>query len=138
MKSRKLDDTGVKNLQENMAKKYYKIQNELEQTSKIIGDMTFVGSSCGDSVTCRFTGEKIMSGIEIKKDVLLQRMVEQDLIKKDDIDDEKVKSVLNVLLEVLPDYFTLAVNDAIKKVDDYTDKEISKITKDLPPIPGLN
>ena len=137
MKSRKLDDTGVKNLQENMAKKYYKIQNDLEETSKIIGDMTFIGNSYGDTITSKFTGEKVMSGIEIEKELLLKKMVEEGLLKKDDVDDDKVKKVLDIFLEVLPDYLMLSINDAIKKVDDYTDKEISKITKDLPPIPGL-
>lgn len=137
MKSRKLDDTGIKNLQENMAKKYYKIQNDLEETSKLIGDMTFIGTSYGDTITSKFTGEKVMDSIEIDKESLLKKMVEQDLLKKDDIENEKVKKVLDIFLEVFPDYLVLSINDAIKKVDDYTDKEISKITKDLPPIPGL-
>ncbi len=114
MKSKRLEnmDSGRTNL----TKKLQKVQGKLDEVSKEIEDMSFMGISGGGAVEVMLKGDKTPISIKIKEES-----------KKELVSD----------IDMLLDLIIAAFNDSLKKVDDYTDQEISKITKGLP-IPGLN
>jgi len=116
MKSRKLDGAGMEGAQNNMAVKLQKVQGQLDDISKVIADMEFIGTAGGGEVETTVKGDKIVKEIKIKKES--QKKLVEDL-------------------DMLFDLIVAATNDALRKVDEYTDQEISKITKGIP-IPGLN
>lgn len=116
MKSRKLDGAGMEGAQNNMAMKLQKVQGQLDDISKVIADMEFIGTAGGGEVETTVKGDKIVKEIKVKKES--QKKLVEDL-------------------DMLFDLIVAATNDALRKVDEYTDQEISKITKGIP-IPGLN
>lgn len=83
-----------------------KIQEEIEQTKKEIDNMTFVGKSA--LVEATITGDKKIKTIKISKD-----------FEKDD-------------LEVLEDMIVVAINDALKEVDEKTEEKMGKYANMLP------
>lgn len=116
MKSKRLDNAGMNGAQNNMAKRLQKVQGQLDDISKEISDMEFMGSSGGDAVQVIAKGDKTILEISIKESS------KEEFLKD---------------MDMLLDLIAAAANDALKKVDEYTDQEISKITKGIP-IPGLN
>ncbi len=114
MKSKRLEN--VENSQSNLTKKLQKVQGKLDEASKEIGEMTFIGMSGGGAIEVILKGDKTPISIKIKEES-----------KKD------LKEDMNMLFDLI----IAAFNDSLQKIDDYTDKEISRITKGLP-IPGLS
>lgn len=116
MKSRHTGDIG--NNQKNLSKKLQNIQNELDKVSKEIEEMNFIGKSGGEAIEVIVKGDKTPIKIEIKES-------EKESLKED--------------LPMLFDLIIAALKDGFQKIDEYTDKEIGKVTKGLPmPIPGLS
>ena len=114
MKSKRMENGN--NSGTNLTKKLQKVQGKLDEVSKEIEDMTFMGVSGGGAVEVMLKGDKTPISIKIKEES-----------KKELVED----------VDMLLDLIIAAFNDSLKKVDDYTDKEISRITKGLP-LPGLN
>ncbi len=83
-----------------------KMQEEMEQTS-------YEASSGGGAVTVKMSGKKELQEIILKPEV----------VDPDDI-------------EMLQDLILVAVNDAMKKVDDENQTQMSKLTGGMN-IPGL-
>ncbi len=83
-----------------------KMQEEMEQTS-------YEASSGGGAVTVKMSGKKELQEIVLKPEV----------VDPDDI-------------EMLQDLILVAVNDAMKKVDDENQSQMSKLTGGMN-IPGL-
>ena len=114
MKSKRLDN--INGGQNNLTKKLQKVQGRLDEASKEISEMTFIGIAGGGAVEVMVKGDKTPVKIKIKEES------KKDLIKDTDM---------------LLDLIIAAFNDSLQKIDDYTDQEIAKITKGLP-FPGLN
>ena len=83
-----------------------KMQEEMEQTS-------YEASSGGGAVTVKMSGKKELQEIKLKPEV----------VDPDDI-------------EMLEDLILVAVNDAMKKVDDENQSQMSRLTGGMN-IPGL-
>lgn len=115
MKSRRLNG---QNSQENLSKKLQQVQGELDEVSKNIEEMSFMGISGGGAAEVVLKGSKLAESIKISEEA------KKDLEKDKD-------SLENIL-----DLIVAAFNDALQKIDSYTDNEISNITKGLN-IPGL-
>ena len=115
MKSKRIEN-GNSNGTTNLTKKLQKVQGKLDEVSKEIEDMTFMGVSGGGAIEVLLKGDKTPISIKIK---------------------EESKSELVEDVDMLLDLIIAAFKDSLKKVDNYTDKEISRITKGLP-LPGLN
>lgn len=114
MKSRRMDTAGSEQI--NLSKKLQKVQGKLDEMYKEIEDMTFMGVSGGGVVEVMLKGDKSPVSIKIKKE-----------------SEKELKNDFPMLIDLI----IAAFNDGIKKVDDYTDKEISKVTKGIP-LPGIN
>lgn len=84
------------------------LQRDMMKSKEEIDKTEFVGESSLVKVTIKGTKEVIK--VEIKKDANL------------DIED----------LEMLEDMFLLAMNDAIKKVDDFTEEKMGKFSNLMP------
>jgi len=113
MKSRSSKIGG--NNQNNLTERLQKVQERLDDISKEIGEMKFIGSA-GGAIEVMLKGDKTPIEIKIKEES------KEELLKTPDM---------------LLDLIVAAFNDCLKKIDEYTDQEISRVTKGLP-IPGLN
>lgn len=92
-----------------MLKQAQKLQKEMMETKEQIDKMEFEGKS--SFVTVKVNGEK----------KLLSLKIGQDSLEKDDI-------------EMLEDMIVVAVNDALRQVDETTEQKMNKYTKGLPGI----
>ena len=90
-----------------LMKEVKKMQNDLEKTQKDLENTEYVGESSLVSVV--FSGNMNMKSIKIKSD---------DGFDKDDV-------------EMLEDMVLLAVNDAIKKVNEDKESKLGKYGKGL-------
>lgn len=99
---------GMGNMQ-GMMKKMQKMQKEMTKAQDDLNQTEFIGSANNDLVTVTFTGDKKLQSVSIKPEVV-------------DPDDS----------EMLEDLVLLAVNDALEKIDEETDKTMGKYTKGLP------
>ena len=123
MKSKRLSNfTGEQN---NMAKKLQKVQTKLDEVSKEIEEMSFIGISGGGVVEVMLKGDKNLISIKVSDDFKNEMKIKED--------EKGEENSLSMLLDLI----VAAANDGLSKIDEYTDKEISKITKGIP-IPGLN
>lgn len=114
MKSRRIDTSASE--QANLSKKLQKVQGKLDEMYKEIEDMTFMGVSGGGVVEVMLKGDKSPINIKVKKE-----------------SEKELKNDFSMLIDLI----IAAFNDGIKKIDEYTDKEISKVTKGIP-LPGIN
>lgn len=103
---------GMGNMQ-GMMKKMQKMQKEMEQTQATLNETEFIGTANDDLVTVTFTGDKKLQSVSIKEDI---------------VDPEDV--------EIIEDLVLLAVNDALAKIDEETEKSMGKYSKGLG-IPGM-
>ncbi|MDN6625645.1 MAG: YbaB/EbfC family nucleoid-associated protein [Pisciglobus halotolerans] len=103
---------GMGNMQ-GMMKKMQKMQKEMEQAQKELNEKEFKGTANGDLVVVTFTGDKRMTGMTIKPDVI-------------DPEDSGI----------MEDLILLATNDALEKIDVETEQVMGKYTKGMN-IPGL-
>ncbi len=90
-----------------MMKQAQKMQKDMLATKEKIDKMEFDGNS--SFVSVRVNGKKEL--IEVK--------IDSDSLEKDDI-------------EMLQDMLVVAVNDALKKVDVETEKQMGKYTQGMP------
>lgn len=97
----------------NMMKKVQQMQREMEKTQQAIEEKEFSSSVGGGVVEATVNGKKEVLKINIDQDVI-------------DPEDK----------EMLEDLVVAAVNDAMKKADDFSQKEMGKLTGGLN-IPGL-
>ncbi len=101
------------NKQNDMTEKLQNIQAKMQEKTSEIEKMTFPAQSGGGAVEAVVMGDKSVHSLNINPDV----------VSADDI-------------EMLQDLIISAINEALNKVDKYTDEEINKITKGLS-VPGL-
>lgn len=90
-----------------MMKQAQKMQKDMLATKEEIDKMTFEGSS--SFVTVKVNGKKEL--IDVK--------IENDSLEKEDI-------------EMLQDIIIVAVNEAMKKVDEETERKMGKYTQGMP------
>ena len=110
MKSRRFDG-GSEVQNNNMTKKLEQMQNDLQKVSNGLEEKSFITKVGGGAVEVKLNGNKNVLDIKIKKELI------------EDI-------------EMLEDSLTAALNSCMELVDQYTDKELSKITKGVS-IPGM-
>ncbi|MCC5890054.1 MAG: YbaB/EbfC family nucleoid-associated protein [Alkalibacterium sp.] len=103
---------GMGNMQ-GMMKKMQKMQKEMEQAQETLNQTEFIGTANDDLVTVTFTGDKKLQKVFIKEDI---------------VDPEDV--------EIIEDLVLLAVNDALTKIDEETEKSMGKYSKGMG-IPGM-
>ena len=97
----------------NMMKKVQKMQQEMAKAQQEIEEKEFSSTAGGGVIEAVVNGKKEVLKIKIDEDV---------------VDPEDT--------EMLEDLVVAAVNDALKKADQYTQKEMGKLTGNIN-IPGL-
>ena len=90
-----------------MMKQAQKLQKEMMSAKEEINNTTFEGKS--SFVTVKVKGTKELESIKIDSETL----------EKDDI-------------EMLEDMLLVAINDAMKQVDEMTEKKLGKFTQGMP------
>ena len=98
---------GMGNMQ-GMMKQMQKLQKQMKEDQTKLNETIFTGVSSNDLVTVKFNGTHQMTDIEIK----------EEAIDPDDV-------------EMLQDLLIMAVNDAMKKIDDQTQKTMGKYTRGM-------
>ncbi|EEU12718.1 YbaB/EbfC family nucleoid-associated protein [Anaerococcus vaginalis] len=96
-----------------MMKKVQKMQQEMARTQQEIEEKEFSSTAGGGVI------EAVVNG---KKEVLKIK-IDEDVVDPDDT-------------EMLEDLVVAAINDALKKADEYSQKEMGKLTGNIN-IPGL-
>lgn len=94
---------------QNMMKQAQKLQKQMEQKQADLANTTFIGQSAQDLVTVTFTGDKKLVSITYK----------EAIVDPDDI-------------ETLQDMTTQAINNALQKVDEATQKTMGAFAGKLP------
>lgn len=89
----------------NMMKQVQKMQKDMERVQEEIGDAKFEVSSGGGAINVTINGKKEILGLNIKPEAV-------------DLED----------LEMLQDMIMAAVNEAIKRAEEYSTGEIAKVT----------
>jgi DNA-binding YbaB/EbfC family protein len=97
----------------NMMKQVQKMQQEMEKAQQTIEEKEFTSTAGGGVVEATVNGKKEVLKINIDEDVI-------------DPEDK----------EMLEDLVVAAVNDALKKADEFSQKEMGRLTGGLN-IPGL-
>ncbi|WP_208560280.1 YbaB/EbfC family nucleoid-associated protein [Marinilactibacillus kalidii] len=98
---------GMGNMQ-GMMKKMQKMQKEMASAQETLNETMFTGTANDDLVTVTFTGDKKLTNVSIKEEI---------------VDPEDV--------EIIEDLVLLAVNDALEKVDVETERVMGKYTKGM-------
>ncbi len=96
-----------------MIKQAQKMQQDMLKMQEEIEQQSVEATSGGGAVTVKMSGKKVLEEIKIKPEVV-------------DADD----------VEMLEDLILVAVNDALKKVDDINQSKMSQLTGGMN-IPGL-
>ncbi|MEX2785644.1 YbaB/EbfC family nucleoid-associated protein [Streptococcus sp. H49] len=94
---------------QNMMKQAQKLQKQMEAKQAELAKTTFVGKSAQELVVATFTGDKKLLSIDFKEAV----------VDPDDI-------------ETLADMTSQAVNDALKQIEDATQKSMGQFAGKLP------
>ncbi len=97
----------------NMIKQAQKMQQDMLKMQEEIEQQSVEATSGGGAVSVKMSGKKVLEEIKIKPEVV-------------DADD----------VEMLEDLILVAVNDALKKVDDINQSKMSQLTGGMN-IPGL-
>lgn len=103
----KMPGMGNMNMQ-GMMKQVQKMQKDMKQAQKKLNESEFVGKSSDDMVSATFTGDRQMKDLQIKPEAI-------------DPDDP----------DMLSDLVIMAVNDAMKQIDDNANKSLGKYAKGL-------
>lgn len=98
---------GMGNMQ-NMMRQMKKMQKQMAEEQEALNATTFEGTSTQDLVKVSFTGDRKMTGIDIKPEAI-------------DPDDP----------DMLGDLILQAVNDGLTKVDSTTQQQMGKYTRGL-------
>ncbi|MDF2612230.1 MAG: YbaB/EbfC family nucleoid-associated protein [Clostridia bacterium] len=99
---------GMPNMQQLM-KQAQKMQKQMEETQAALEEKVITATSGGGMVEVTVTGKKEVKAIKIKEEV---------------VDPEDI--------ETLEDLVLTAVNEAIRQAEEYSQKEMSKVTGGLP------
>jgi len=99
---------GMPNMQQLM-KQAQKMQKQMEDAQAVLGDKIITASSGGGMVEVTVTGKKEIKAITIK----------EEIVDKDDI-------------ETLEDLVLTAVNEALRQAEEYSQKEMGKVSGGLP------
>ncbi|BBC61409.1 YbaB/EbfC family nucleoid-associated protein [Melissococcus plutonius] len=99
---------GMGNMQ-GMMKQVQKMQKEMAKAQEELNAKEFVGEATNALVKTTFTGDRKLKDVSINKEV----------VDPDDI-------------EMLEDLVTMAVNDALEKIETETESTMGKYTKGLP------
>jgi len=91
-----------------MMKQVKKMQEDMKKAQEELAIKTVDGTSGGGMVKVTMNGQKMVIAVEIKPEAI-------------DLDD----------IEMLQDLVLAATNDAIKKMDEMTEKEMGKFTNGL-------
>ena len=94
---------------QNMMKQAQKLQKQMQASQEEIANTTFLGKAAQDLVVAEFSGDRKLTSLTIKSDV---------------IDPEDP--------ETLQDMVTDAVNDALSQIEKVTEQKLGKFTKGLP------
>lgn len=94
---------------QNMMKQAQKLQKQMEQKQSELAATSFTGKSAQDLVVATFTGDKKLTAIDFKADVV-------------DVDD----------IETLQDMTLQAINDALNQIDAATQKSMGQFAGKLP------
>ncbi|BCP58500.1 YbaB/EbfC family nucleoid-associated protein [Streptococcus suis] len=94
---------------QNMMRQAQKLQKQMEKSQAELAATQFTGSSVQDLVTATFTGDKKLVSIDFKSEVV-------------DADD----------IETLQEMTVQAINDALTKVDEATQKKLGAFAGKLP------
>jgi len=94
---------------QSMMKQAQKLQKQMQASQEEIANTTFVGKSAQDLVTAEFTGERKLTSLTIKSDI---------------IDPEDP--------DTLQDLVADAVNDALTQIEKITEQKMGKFSKGLP------
>lgn len=102
--------------QKDLMRKAQQMQEQLAQTQAALEEKEFTVTSGGGMVEVVINGKRELKKLEIKPEI----------VDPDDI-------------EMLSDVIMAAVNEAIRKVEDVTNEEMSKLTGsfNMPGMPGL-
>ncbi|MDF2594702.1 MAG: YbaB/EbfC family nucleoid-associated protein [Clostridia bacterium] len=99
---------GMPNMQQLM-KQAQKMQKQMEETQAILEEKVITATSGGGMVEVTVTGKKEVKAIKIKEEV---------------VDPEDI--------ETLEDLVLTAVNEALRQAEEYSQKEMGKVTGGLP------
>ena len=97
----------------NLMKQAQKMQKQMAETTKALEEKTYEATAGGGAVTVVVTGRKTIEKVTIAPSA---------------VDPEDV--------EMLEDLVTTAINEAMRKVDEMTEKEMGKITGGMK-LPGM-
>ena len=89
----------------NMMKQVQKMQKQMEEQQKALEESEFTATAGGGAVEVTMTGKKVLTKVTL----------DPDAVDPDDV-------------EMLEDLIMVAVNDAMKKVDDANAASMSKMT----------
>ena len=89
----------------NMMKQVQKMQKQMEEQQKMLEETEYSATSGGGAVEVTVTGKKVVTKVKL----------DPDAVDPDDV-------------EMLEDLIMVAVNDAMKKVDDANAASMSKMT----------
>ena len=89
----------------NMMKQVQKMQKQMEEQQKALEEAEFVATAGGGAVEVTVTGKKVVTKVKL----------DEDAVDPDDV-------------ETLEDMIMVAVNDALKKVDEANSSAMSKMT----------
>ena len=111
----RIPNNGAGNMQ-NLMKQAQKMQEDMAEKQAELAEATYTVSAGGGMVTVEINGKHEILALEIKPDI----------VDPDDI-------------ETLSDVLTAAINEAIRKVDETSEAEMSKITSSIgfPGMPGM-
>ena len=94
---------------QNMMKQAQKLQKQMQASQEEIANTTFLGKAAQDLVVAEFSGDRKLTSLTIKSDV---------------IDPEDP--------EILQDLVADAVNDALTQIEKTTEQKLGKFSKGLP------
>ena len=94
---------------QNMMKQAQKLQKQMQASQEEIANTTFLGKAAQDLVVAEFSGDRKLTSLTIKSDV---------------IDPEDP--------ETLQDLVADAVNDALTQIEKTTEQKLGKVSKGLP------
>lgn len=94
---------------QNMMKQAQKLQKQMQASQEEIANTTFLGKAAQDLVVAEFSGDRKLTSLTIKSDV---------------IDPEDP--------ETLQDLVADAINDALTQIEKTTEQKLGKFSKGLP------
>lgn len=94
---------------QNMMKQAQKLQKQMQASQEEIANTTFLGKAAQDLVVAEFSGDRKLTSLTIKSDVI-------------DPEDS----------ETLQDLVADAVNDALTQIEKTTEQKLGKFSKGLP------